>query len=174
MPLMAPALIAFVAAALWGIWWIPIRLLDSLGFAGAWGGVLLNGGAVVTVLLVMALWRVPFRIGRRSLIGAMLAGVAMGTYSTAINYSDVVRVILLFYLAPTWSKLIEWAFLGHRWTMSVSFALITSLLGAYLVLGPISRCRGCHLAICWRFYRGWHGPAVRHLFLPVTALAAFH
>lgn len=135
MPLMAPALIAFVAAALWGIWWIPIRLLDSLGFAGAWGGVLLNGGAVVTVLLVMALWRVPFRIGRRSLIGAMLAGVAMGTYSTAINYSDVVRVILLFYLAPTWSKLIEWAFLGHRWTMGVSFALITSLLGAYLVLG---------------------------------------
>ena len=130
-----PALMAFFAAALWGIWWIPIRYLETLGMDGAWGGVAMNTGAVLSVLLWMTIRRVPFRVGLHGIIGAALVGVAVSTYSVAITMADVVRVILLFYLAPAWSKIIEWAFMGRGWHWTSSVTIAASLLGAWLVLG---------------------------------------
>ena len=64
-----------------------------------------------------------------------MVGVAVSTYSTALNYTDVVRAVLLFYLAPVWSKLIEWAVLKLPWHWTSSVALVAALMGAYLVLG---------------------------------------
>ena len=61
----APVILAFAAAALWGIWWIPIRYIEHLGMDGAWGSVAMNAGAVLfvlvflpmqAVLIVSALW----------------------------------------------------------------------------------------------------------------------
>ena len=130
-----PAILAFIAAALWGIWWIPIRYLETLGMDGAWGSVAMNAGAALAAVLWMILARVPFRVSRNGVMGAVLVAVAVTTYSVAITLADVVRVILLFYLAPAWSKIIEWAFLDQRWGWPSTVAVIASLIGAYLVLG---------------------------------------
>lgn len=127
--------LAFISAALWGIWWIPIRYLETLGMSGAWGSVAMNTGAALTALVWMVAVRAPLRVGTKGLIGAVLVGVAVTTYSTAITLADVVRVILLFYLAPAWSKIIEWVFMGQPWRWPSSVALVASLCGAYLVLG---------------------------------------
>ncbi len=130
-----PAVLAFVAAALWGIWWIPIRYLETLGLDGAWGSVAMNAGAALAAVIWMVLARVPFRVSRNGVMGAVLVAVAVTTYSVAITMSDVVRAILLFYLAPAWSKIIEWAFLDQRWGWPSTLAVTASLTGAYLVLG---------------------------------------
>ena len=126
---------AFLAAVLWGIWWIPIRYLETLGMSGAWGSIAMNSGAAVAALIWIVLVRARLRLGWRGIIGAALVGVAVTTYSTAITLADVVRVILLFYLAPAWSKVIEWALMGQPWRWPSSVALAASLAGAYLVLG---------------------------------------
>ncbi len=126
---------AFFAAALWGIWWIPIRYLETLGLDGAWGSVAMNAGAGLAALGWMLGARVPFQVSRRGVMGAVLVAVAVTTYSVALTLADVVRVILLFYLAPAWGKIIEWAFMGHRWGWSSTIAIAASLSGAYLVLG---------------------------------------
>jgi len=126
---------AFFAAALWGIWWIPIRYLETLGLDGAWGSVAMNAGAGLAALGWMLGARVPFQVSRRGVMGAVLVAVAVTTYSVALTLADVVRVILLFYLAPAWGKIIEWAFMGHRWGWSSTIAIVASLSGAYLVLG---------------------------------------
>ena len=126
---------AFFAAALWGIWWIPIRYLETLGLDGAWGSVAMNAGAGLAALVWMLAMRVPFQVSRRGVMGAVLVAVAVTTYSVALTLADVVRVILLFYLAPAGGKLLEWAFLGHRWGWSSTIAIVASLSGAYLVLG---------------------------------------
>ena len=126
---------AFFAAALWGIWWIPIRYLETLGLDGAWGSVAMNAGAGLAALVWMLAMRVPFQVSRRGVMGAVLVAVAVTTYSVALTLADVVRVILLFYLAPAWGKIIEWAFMGHRWGWSSTIAIVASLSGAYLVLG---------------------------------------
>jgi drug/metabolite transporter (DMT)-like permease len=130
-----PALLAFIAAAFWGVWWIPIRYLESLGLDGAWGSVVMNGGAGLTALAWLMLRRLPFDVSRRAALGAVLVAMAVTTYSVAITMTEVVRVILLFYLAPAWSKIIEWAYLNHRWRWTATVSICTSLVGAYFVLG---------------------------------------
>lgn len=130
-----PVILAFLAAALWGLWWIPIRWFDALGLIGASGGAAMNAGAFASCVLWMVLRREAFRLDPRAIGGAACVGVAIGTYSVALNYGDVVRVILLFYLAPAWSKLIEWRFLQMPWRWTSTLALGAALLGAFLVLG---------------------------------------
>ncbi len=132
---MKPVLLAFVAATIWGLWWIPVRFLETLGLSGAAGGVAMNAGAFVLCGLWIAARRRAPPLPLRGLLGAVLVGVAMTTYSAALNYAEVVRVILLFYLAPAWSKIIEWRFMGVAWTWRTTLALATALLGAMLVLG---------------------------------------
>jgi len=126
---------AFLSALLWGIWWIPIRYLSSLGMDGAWGAIAMNAGAAMAALVWMAVRRAQFSIEPRAVLGAALVGVAVTTYSTAITMADVVRVILLFYLAPAWGKIIEWGFMGRAWQWTSTVTISVSLAGAYLVLG---------------------------------------
>jgi drug/metabolite transporter (DMT)-like permease len=134
-PASLPVLLAFISALLWGLWWIPVRWLNAQGLDAAWASVAMNAGAATAVLTWLLITRVAIRLDARTVSGALLAGVAVSSYSVALNLSDVVRVILLFYLAPAWSKIIEWAFMGQRWTWVSSLTISLSLAGAYFVLG---------------------------------------
>jgi len=132
---MNPALLAFIAALIWGVWWVPIHYLQSLGLSGALGGISMTFGAFVICFGWAALKGLSLRLSWPALIGAALVGMAISTYSVALTYSDVVRVVLLFYLAPAWSKIIEWKFLNMPWHWSATVTLAAALCGAYLVLG---------------------------------------
>jgi drug/metabolite transporter (DMT)-like permease len=125
----------FFTAILWGLWWVPIRWIESLGLTGAQAGITCNLGAALAIGAYLLLGRIRPVISPRTMLGAALIGVAFSSYTVAFTLSDVVRVILLFYLAPGWSKIIEWAFLGQRWRHSSTLTLGLSLIGAYLVLG---------------------------------------
>jgi drug/metabolite transporter (DMT)-like permease len=132
---LTPILLALIAALLWGIWWIPIRYLETLGMSGAQSGTLMNAGAAGAAFLWLLVMRITPRIALKAALGAGFVGVAISTYSMALSLGDVVRIVLLFYLAPAWSKIIEWAFMGQRWSRISSLTLAASLAGAYLVLG---------------------------------------
>ncbi len=132
---LTPALLALFSAILWGIWWIPIRYLESFGMSGALSSSLMNAGAAGAAALWLILMRLDPRTGIKAALGAGFVGVAVSTYSIALTLGDVVRIVLLFYLAPAWSKIIEWAFMGQGWSRISSLTLTASLAGAYLVLG---------------------------------------
>ena len=114
---------------------MPVRWVETMGLTGAQAGILFNAGAALAIGACMIAARQPASLGLRAMLGAALIGVAFASYSVALALSDVVRVILLFYLAPAWSKIIEWAFLGQRWHRISTLTLLLSLAGAYLVLG---------------------------------------
>ncbi len=132
---MAPVALTFVSAIMWGLWWIPVRWVESMGLSGAQAGFVCNMGAVIAVAAYMLVRRVSPRMTPRVVMGAGLIALSFSFYSIALTFSDVVRVILLFYLAPAWSKIIEWAFLKQPWRYSSTLTLLLSLLGAYLVMG---------------------------------------
>lgn len=134
-PLRAPVALATLAALVWGVWWIPIRYLESLGLHGAWAGLVMNLGALLPAAAWILLRGIRLRLDARSIAGAAFIGLAVSTYSTALNYTDVVRAVLLFYLAPVWSKILERVFLGMPWRWTSTLALAAALAGAYLVLG---------------------------------------
>lgn len=132
---LVPVFLCVLAAILFGLWWVPIRYLEGLGLSGTQTAIYSNLGGAVVLLAWMAVHPRQMRIGRRAVIGAMLVGLSYTLYSTALATSDVVRVILLFYLAPAWGKIIEWGFLGQPWRRSASLTLAASLSGAFLVMG---------------------------------------
>ncbi|WP_138932872.1 DMT family transporter [Roseovarius arcticus] len=132
---LTPVLLTFCSAILWGLWWITIRWIESMGLSGAQAGIVCNLGAALAIGGYMLATRMQLRLSARTLLGAVLVGLAFACYSLSLTLSDVVRAILLFYLAPAWSKIIEWVFLGQCWQGTSTVTLILSLGGAYLVLG---------------------------------------
>ena len=125
---------ALASAILWGIWWMPIRMLNEFGFEGAWAGLAMSIAAVPSLFLYCLTKRHGIRLTRRSVAGALLIGVAITTYSSALAFTDVVRAVLLFYLAPAWSIAFEWAFSGRKLTWSCVLAVAVSLFGMALIL----------------------------------------
>ncbi|MEL6218038.1 MAG: DMT family transporter [Pseudomonadota bacterium] len=134
-----PVIMALGSALAWGLWWVPVRALEASGLNGVWAGIAMNAGGLPAFLLLVLLLRDPVPFTQRAALGAFLAGVAVVTYSAAITYTDVVRVALLFYLAPVWSKLIEVTFMGERWTWRSSLAIALSFAGIFTIFrGEIS------------------------------------
>ncbi len=125
--------LAVIAALMWGLWWVPIRYLESAGFGGAWAGLAMNAGALPLLVILALTHRGADRLTLKALMGAVLVGVAITLYASALTFTDVVRAVLLFYLAPAWSTIIECVFLGRRWTWRSSLALGLSLLGALII-----------------------------------------
>lgn len=125
----APVLLAVIAAILWGLWWMPIRALEDAGMVGAWANISMNLGAL-PVLAAAALARPKgARISPRSMLGAAFMGVAVTLFGSSLAFTDVVRVVLLFYLLPAWSTAIECLFMGRRWSLGSLVALSLSLAG---------------------------------------------
>lgn len=145
-------LIALAAAILWGVWWAPLRALEAVGFSGAWAGLAMSLGALPALAAAALVQNraatpdpAPSAAGPSAagpsatgggavrLIGALLIGLAITLYAASLAFTDVVRAALLFYLAPTWSVLIECSFFGRRFTVRSALAIGLSLLGALAI-----------------------------------------
>ena len=98
-------LVVLVSAIGWGLWWYPVGLLEGLGFSGPWIGVAMSA-AILPAALIWTVLR-PRPAPAAALLGGALVGVAVTLYAMAASYTDFLRAVLLFYLAPTWSTIIE-------------------------------------------------------------------
>lgn len=125
----AAILLMLVAAILWGLWWAPIRFLEGMGLRGVWAGVGMNLGALPLLALLAAMAPARARLGGRALLGAVLIGLGVTLYASSLALTDVLRAILLFYLAPAWGIAIECLFLGRRWSWQSLLALTLSFAG---------------------------------------------
>jgi drug/metabolite transporter (DMT)-like permease len=64
----------------------------------------------------------------------LASGLTNVCFNWAVTVGDVVRVVLLFYLMPTWSLLLAWWLLGERPTGQALLRLLLALVGVALVL----------------------------------------
>jgi drug/metabolite transporter (DMT)-like permease len=133
----APAVAALLASGLfWGLAWLPLKYFAEHGLGGlaltlvAYGSVGLVG--LPLLWLKRAAWR-P-QAGLLALV-CLFGGTANVCFVNALVYGEVVRTMLLFYLAPMWSVLGGRVFLGERITAGRVFSVCLSLIGAALVLG---------------------------------------
>jgi len=148
-------------AALWGLFWIPLRALDAAGIEGAWATFVFY--AVPALLLVpLGFARAPqLRAGGRGLLAtAALAAVSMVLYAEALLFTEVVRAILLYYLTPVWSTLLARIALGEAITRARLLGIALGLAGLWVILAdetgaPLPRGRGDWMALAsglvWAF-----------------------
>ncbi len=134
-----PVGVLLFSSALWGLSWWPLKAFAEAGVSGPMLA-LLTYGAVGLVGLPW-LWREAPRWRpqtRLLLLIALVGGWGNAAFVGAIVLGDVVRVMLLFYLAPVWSVLGGRVFLGEAVTRRRAIAVVLALGGAFLVVGGLA------------------------------------
>lgn len=150
---LVPSLFVAVSGVLWGLFWMPFRALGEAGFAGGWASLALYVGAtLVLVPGALARRRRLTAAGSRLLFTGAVAGAAFSLYATALLLTEVVRVLLLFYLTPVWGTLLGRLLLGERITPYRGAALVMGLAGLIVILGfegglPVPRNAGDWMAL---------------------------
>ena len=122
-------------AMVWGLIWYPYRALQSAGVGGA-----LSAGLTYLLALLPALFLFRNRVSqlRKSpwlLVAlALAAGICNLGYVLAMIHGEVVRVMLLFYLAPLWTLLFSRLLLGEKAGPVGYLVIALSLAGAMVML----------------------------------------
>ncbi|MEM9062916.1 MAG: DMT family transporter [Pseudomonadota bacterium] len=129
------SVIMFVAASMWGLYWLPLRWLEDMGVDGGWAIALLNFPAAI-VLAVVVIWswgkHLP-HLGPAIAIG-IFTGAGLALYGSGLVLSSVVRATLLFYLVPVWATLIGLIWLGEKANWQRWAAIVVGLCGLVLLV----------------------------------------
>jgi drug/metabolite transporter (DMT)-like permease len=126
-------------AAIWGLLWYPYRLLEQAEVSGA-------VATAITYFIALLLGLMLFR---NNLRGAQLSGgkpqlllwigLCAGwtnlAYVLGVVHGEVMRVLLLFYLAPVWTILFARLLLNEKLSLHGYLVIALSLAGAATMLG---------------------------------------
>lgn len=125
-----------LAGLLWGLTWIPLKYFGSQGLNGL-TLTMMSYGMVGLLALPWLLYRRKTWWPQRNLVLmiAIVGGLANVSFLSAILRGEVVRVMLLFYLAPVWGVLGGRIFFGEPLTRLRVLGVATAVVGAFLLLG---------------------------------------
>ena len=85
----------------WGLFWIPLRGMDSAGVTDAWATVLFYGVPLILFSpWIFRNWRRIARCGWSLHFIGIATGVSLAFYSNALLYTEVVRGLVLYYTTP--------------------------------------------------------------------------
>ena len=127
-----------VGALVWGLIWYPYRVLREAGINGI---AATTATYAVALLLGLILGLIFFRRSLRQFSPswilawlALAAGACNLGYVLATLNGEVMRVLLLFYLAPLWTVVLSRFLLGERLNRIGIFVVALSLAGAATML----------------------------------------
>ncbi len=125
-----------VAGLLWGLTWMPLKYFGTQGLSGPML-TLTSYGLVGLLALPWLLWRRHAWWPQRGLVAlfALTGGAANLCFVSALMHGEVVRVMLLFYLAPVWGVLGGRIFLAEPLTQLRIAGVVLAVTGAALLLG---------------------------------------
>lgn len=147
-------------ALVWGLIWYPYRMLQEAGVSGALA-------TAITFFIAMLcgaawlpkLWRELPDLGWWAALLLLSAGGANFGYVLAMLHGDVMRVLLLFYLAPLWTVLLSYLLLNERLNCYGYVVIALSVFGAIVML--------------WNPQQGWPIPQTLSEWLGMAAGICF-
>lgn len=131
-----PTAVLLFAAVMWGFSWLPLKFINSLGVDGPPLTLIAFGAAALLMAPIM--WRQwsRWRGYPRAVVAMFLfGGFANFAFTVALVYGEIIRVMMLFYLAPVWAVLGGALFLGERIDKKRLLGVALAIGGAFLVLG---------------------------------------
>lgn len=134
-PALLPVFSLLLAAAMWGVIWYPLRLLEAAGMHGLWSTLVSYSVALLLGILPFVARRGELRRQPLTLLWlALAAGWCNVSFVMAVLEGTVVRVLLLFYLSPIWSVLLARLILGERVAPQARWAFALAIIGALTML----------------------------------------
>ncbi len=122
-------------ALVWGLIWYPYRVLQDAGVSGPMATLISYVLAMVCgAFMLPRVWRERSTFGWWALLLVLSAGWANFGYVLAMLHGEVMRVLLLFYLAPVWTILFSFWLLGERLNRYGWLVIALSLSGALVML----------------------------------------
>lgn len=129
-------------ALVWGMIWYPYRMLQEAGLSGSLATLITYMLAMLCgVFTLPRVWHHSSAVLRGTLkiewwaIGLMLsAGWSNLGYVLAVLNGEIMRVLLLFYLAPLWTVLFSYGLLGERLNRYGYLIIALSFSGAVIML----------------------------------------
>jgi len=119
-----------------GLFWIPLRGMDSAGVTDAWATVLFYGLPLILLLpWIVVNWRRIVRCGWSLHFIGIVTGISLAFYSNALLYTEVVRGLVLYYTTPVWSLLLARMILHERITPARVLAILFGLAGMLVMFG---------------------------------------
>jgi drug/metabolite transporter (DMT)-like permease len=120
----------------WGLFWIPLRGMDSAGVTDAWATVLFYGLPLILFSpWILVNWRRIARCGWSLHFIGIATGISLAFYSNALLYTEVVRGLVLYYTTPVWSLLLARIVLGEIVTPARVLAILFGLAGMLVMFG---------------------------------------
>lgn len=134
-PSALPVISILLGATSWGILWYPFRAIEAAGVPSPVSTVFAY--LVATILGGVVLrhaWR-EFPLNARWLfVIGLTAGITNVSYLVAITQAEVLRIVLLFYLAPLWTVPLSRLILHERLTLAGYAVMLLALAGAVVML----------------------------------------
>lgn len=153
------ALAVVAGASLWGLFWIPLRYLDTLGINALWALTLVMGAALLPAIFMMYLRSSFADLCRMETLRAgIVLGLATTLYFIALMFTDVIRVVFLFYMLPLWTTVSARLIYGEPISPARLGIMFVALAGLWLLLSegdgfPVPQSAGdwCAIAsgMCW-------------------------
>jgi drug/metabolite transporter (DMT)-like permease len=127
-------------ALVWGLIWYPYRVLQETGVGGPLATLITYTLALLCgAFMLPRVWRElhlfhDARAGWWAVGLVFSAGWANLGYVLAMLHGEVMRVLLLFYLAPLWTIIFSYWLLGERLNRYGYLVMALSLSGAAIML----------------------------------------
>jgi drug/metabolite transporter (DMT)-like permease len=122
-------------ALVWGAIWYPFRVLQDAGVSGALATLIAYLLAMLCgAFMLPRIWRERSTFGGWALLLVLSAGWTNFGYVLAILHGEVMRVLLLFYLAPLWTILFSYWLLSERLNRYGYLVISLSFGGALIML----------------------------------------
>jgi drug/metabolite transporter (DMT)-like permease len=127
-------------ALVWGLIWYPYRVLQQTGMPGPLVTLITYTLAMLCgAFMLPRAWR-ELRVFYKTRAGWWTAGLVLSAgwtnlgYVLAMLHGEVMRVLLLFYLAPLWTILFSYWLLGERLNGYGYLVMALSCCGAAVML----------------------------------------
>jgi drug/metabolite transporter (DMT)-like permease len=131
-----PSLAVASSGLIWGIWWLPLRKLEEAGLIGNWANLAVYAlAALLTAPFAFALRRRVAAQLRPLLIIGVVSGSSLCLWNLALLTGSVVRVTLLFYLAPVWCTALSLIVFKEPVRAMRLLTIIGGLAGAAVLVG---------------------------------------
>ncbi len=122
-------------AVVWGLIWYPYRQLELAGISGIQSSLVTYGVAMVLGAIMFAHhWRDLARVPKESIWIAVAAGWTNLGYVLAVLEGEVMRVLLLFYLAPLWTLFLARILLNEKAGREGLVIMLLSVIGMFVML----------------------------------------
>ena len=131
-----PSLAIAGVGVIWGLYWIPIRALDEGGIPPSWTSLITFSIVGIVSLIALATQRIQTgRLHWSIILTGLMTGICVVFYAVALIMTEVVKVVLLFYLTPVWSTILGRILLRERITPFRLAAVVMGLTGLVVILG---------------------------------------